>query len=321
MQLLGQLHSRTRERNPAKPQPALTVQDPTSSVDALVHQVRNDVESVPGTLRDVGAGALRMLSDPRKALGDATRYGRSLRRVLSPPDAPGSPLLAKRSMTWRFLALDVPWADLKAAGKAAGGSLNDAFLAALLGGYRRYHEAMGAPVVDAIPLGIPISVRAPGDTEGGNRIASARISGPMSVVDPRARIEEVRALILSARAEPAVNMIGLVSPALARLPGPMIAQLAAPMTKGNDLQASNVPGLPGDLYLAGARIERMYGFGPLPGCAAMVALITHGTVGCVAVNYDAASFTERKLWEQALADGYAEVLALHPGAGKPVVRI
>jgi diacylglycerol O-acyltransferase len=92
------------------------------------------------------------------------------------------------------------------------------------------------------------------------------------------------------------------------------------MTKGNDLQASNVPGIPGDLYLAGARIERMYGFGPLPGCAAMVAMVTHGAVGCVAVNYDAASFTEPKLWEQAMADGFAQVLDLHPGAGKPVVR-
>jgi hypothetical protein len=33
---------------------------------------------------------------------------------------------------------------------------------------------MGAPVVDTIPMGFPISLRKPGDPEGGNRIAAAR---------------------------------------------------------------------------------------------------------------------------------------------------
>ncbi|MBA2324386.1 MAG: hypothetical protein H0V92_10385 [Pseudonocardiales bacterium] len=121
------------------------------------------------------------------------RYGQSLRRVLIPPDAVGSPLLARRSLTWRFAALDVPVADLKAAGKAAGGSINDAYLAALLGGYRRYHEAMAA----SVPEAIPISVRKPTDPPGGNRISSARISAPLVNADPKARIEEVRALPVS----------------------------------------------------------------------------------------------------------------------------
>jgi hypothetical protein len=293
----------------------------TSPLDALLHQVRSDAEAVPSALREVSSGAVKLLSHPRSTLSAATRYGRSLRRVLTPPAAPGSPLLANRGLAWRFAALDVPIADLKAAGKAAGGTINDAYLAALLGGYRLYHEAMGAPVVDAIPLAIPISVRKPGDEAGGNKIASARISGPVATADPRARIEEVRSLILSARAEPAVNLIGLMSPALARLPGPVIAQLAGPMTKGNDLQASNVPGIGEEVYLAGARIERMYPFAPLPGCAAMITLVSHGPVGCVGINFDAASFTEPALFVQSLLGGFTEVLSLHPDAGKPESRV
>ena len=43
-------------------------------------------------------------------------------------------------------SLDVPLADLKAGAKAAGGSLNDGLLAAVIGGFRRYHERHGAPV-------------------------------------------------------------------------------------------------------------------------------------------------------------------------------
>lgn len=315
IQLLGQLHSRRREPSPDKPRPPLLEETSSNPVEALVGQVMSDVGAVPGVIGGIGSGLLDAVRNPKGAL----RYGQSLRRVLTPPEAAGSPLLAKRSLTWQFAALDVPIADLKAAGKAAGGSVNDAYLAALLGGYRRYHEAMAAPVPDAIPIAIPISVRRPDDPEGGNRISSARISAPM-VADPKARIEEIRALILLAKGEPANDVIGMFSPALSRLPGQVIAQLAGPMTKGNDLQASNVPGLREEVYLAGAKVERMYGYAPLPGCAAMITLVSHGSVGCVGVNFDSASFTEPEIFVRSLLEGFTEVLALHPGSGEPLAR-
>jgi WS/DGAT/MGAT family acyltransferase len=316
VQLLGQMHSRRREPTPDKPRPELPEQSATNLVDTLVNQVVSDLGSVPGTLGDIGSKLLGVVKDPKGAL----RYGQSLRRVLTPPDAQGSPLIAKRSLTWRFAALDVSVADLKAAGKAAGGSINDAYLAALLGGYRRYHEAMAAPVPESIPIAIPISVRKPGDPEGGNRISSARLAAPLANTDPKERIEEVRALVLSAKSEVANDVIGTFSPALARLPGQVIAQLAGPMTKGNDLQASNVPGLREDVYLAGAKVERVYGYAPLPGCAGMITFISHGPVGCVGANYDAAAFTEPELFVRSLGEGFEEVLGLHPGSAKPVVR-
>lgn len=317
MQLLGGLHSRRRDPNPNKPQPPRVDASVTSSVDALLEQIRADVRGAPGLLGAVGSTVLGAVRDPKGVL----RYGQSLRRVLTPPDAPGSPLIAKRSLTWRFAALDVSVADLKAAGMAAGGSLNDAFLAGLLGGYRRYHEAMAADVPEAIPVAIPISVRKPNDPAGGNRISSARISAPLAVKDPRARIERVRELIVLAKGEPAGDVIGLFSPMLARLPGAVIAQVAGPMTKGNDLQASNVPGLREDVYLAGAKVERLYGYGPLPGCAAMISFVSHGPVGCIGVNFDPAAFTEDELFLQSLLEGFWEVLSLHEGSAKPIARI
>lgn len=316
IQLLGQMHSRRREPTPNKPLPPIPEQSSSNPVDALVNQVLSDVSSVPGALGGIGSKLLGAVRDPKGAL----RYGQSLRRVLTPPDAAGSPLLAKRSLTWRFGALDIPVADLKAAGKKAGGSINDAYLAALLGGYRRYHEAMAAEVPEAIPIAIPISVRKPDDPEGGNRISSARLAAPLAVTDPVARIEEIRALILSAKGEVAGDVIGTFSPALARLPGQVIAQLAGPMTKGNDLQASNVPGLREDVYLAGAKVERVYGYAPLPGCASMITFISHGPVGCVGVNFDAASFTEEEIFLRSLKEGFEEVLALNPGSGEVVIR-
>jgi hypothetical protein len=285
----------------------------------LRHQLCHDVAAVPGLLGGAGSRTLAALSDPIGSVRTALRYGNSLRRVLTPPHAAASPLLAHRGSQWRFAALDVPLRDLRAAAKAAGATVNDAYLAALLGGYRRYHQALGVPV-EAIPMAIPISVRRPGEPGGGNRIAGARFSGPVATTDPRTRIQQIRALILSARTEPAIDTIGLMSPALARLPGPLIAAIAGSQTKGNDLQATFVPGPRGDLYLAGARIERVYPFAPLPGCAAMIMLVTHGDTGCVGANLDAASITQPDLFTRCLADGFTEVLSLHHPSTTPTIR-
>jgi WS/DGAT/MGAT family acyltransferase len=319
-QLLTLLHSRRREPRADKPQPPARPAEHPSPLGVLGHQVRHDIGSVPSTVTGLGSAAVDALRDPLGSLRTATRWGRSLGRVLTPPNAPGSPLLAGRGAAWRFAAVDVPLGDLRASAKVAGGTVNDAYLAALLGGYRLYHEAMGIPV-EAIPMAIPISVRRPGDPAGGNRIAGARFSGPVAVTDPTARIQRIRALILAAKSEPAVDTISLMSPALARLPGSVIAAIAGSQTRGNDLQATFVPGGRGELYLAGAHIERVYPFAPLPGCAAMIMLVTHGDTGCVGINLDAAAITSPELFVRCLVDGFAEVLALNPGSSAPIARI
>ncbi|HEY1968309.1 MAG TPA: wax ester/triacylglycerol synthase domain-containing protein [Pseudonocardia sp.] len=322
VQLLNQLHSRARERRPDDEMPA-PAESPgpalSSSLDVLTTQVRRDALAVPGVLRGVGSVVVGALSNPTRAARSAARYGQSLQRVVGPLDTAGSPLLAERGVAWRFAALDIPLRDLRAAAKAGGGTVNDAYLAALLGGYRRYHDALGARL-EHMPVAIPISVRRPSDPAGGNRFVGARISAPVGIPDPLRRIKEVRSLILAARGEPAMDAVGLVTEAMARLPGALSTQLMVSMTRSNDLQASFVPGPREHRFLAGAHIERVYPYAPLPGCPAMITLVTHRDVGCVGVNFDLAAFTEPELFVRCLADGFAEVLALHPGSAQPTVR-
>ncbi|MCW3066167.1 MAG: hypothetical protein JWN32_3339 [Solirubrobacterales bacterium] len=318
IQLLSLLHSRTREHNPDKPQRPAPEPEAPSGADLLGRQLARDVRGVPGMLRDA-AGLARRLARPDRAARDTLRFGASLRRVMADPDAEPSPLLRGRSLSWRFLAMEVEFADLRGASKAAGGTLNDAYLAALLGGFRLYHEQLGRPV-PAIPIAIPISVRRTADAAGGNRFAGARLAGPVGIADPAERIAAIGDIVRTARAEPAIDGLGLLAPALSRLPGPVISQLAGGLTKANDLQASNVPGLREDVFLAGARIERMYGFGPLPGCATMITMVTHGSTCCVGVNLDPAAVTDPRRFGDCLEAGFAEVLALHDGAAAPVRR-
>jgi hypothetical protein len=123
-------------------------------------------------------------------------------------------------------------------------------------------------------------------------------------------MQQVREFVITARAEPAINAATLLSPALSHLPGSLVARILAGLTSRNDAQVSNVPGIPYPVYMAGARITRMYPFGPLPGCAAMITLISHDGTCCIGINMDAAAITDPALFQRSLSKGIDEVLAL-----------
>jgi diacylglycerol O-acyltransferase len=319
-QLFSKLHSKTREHDPDKPQPDAPPPEWVSPTDLLMEQLTRDARSAPGGALKTAEALFRVARKPAQTMRDGLRFFESLGRVVAEPDVEGSPLLYKRSLSWHFLALDVQFSDLRAAAKEAGGTINDAFLASLLGAFRMYHAKLGYSIKE-MPIAIPISVRRDDDDEGGNKFAGARFAAPVGVADPRARIKAIGDLVRSAREEPAIDGMALVAPALARLPGPLLGSLAGSLTKANDLQASNVPGFREELFIAGARIDRLYGFGPLPGCATMITLVTHGDTCCIAANVDRAAITDTELFGQCLEDGFAEVLALHEGAQPPRRRI
>jgi len=140
-------------------------------------------------------------------------------------------------------------------------------------------------------------------------------SPTMGVEDPAERIRIVHEFVLNVREEPAIDALGLAAPTLNRLPAPVVAQWYAGQTAKLDLQASNVAGLPWEAYIAGAKIERMLPFGPVPGCAVMATLLSYAGTCCIGVNCDPASVTDPALFTSCLKDGLEEVLAL----GAPVV--
>jgi hypothetical protein len=116
------------------------------------------------------------------------------------------------------------------------------------------------------------------------------------------------------RDEPAIDMIGAVAPLLGLLPDPLLESVAGSVVSA-DVQASNVPVYAGDTYLAGAKVLRQYGIGPLPGVAMMAVLISRGGMCTVTTRYDRASFIDDALWARCLLDGFNEILALG-GAGR-----
>lgn len=323
VQLLGILHSRTREPSPQKPMPDPPAAERASSFSMLAEQVGRSARGLPGRgvgeLARAARIAARLAAQPVDTFAGAARFGRSLQRVLAPLPAAPSPLLRGRSLSWRFGTLEASLDDLKRSGRAAGGTTGDAFIAALLGGMRRYHERFGVEVAE-LPMAMPISLRTSDDVMGGNRFAGARFAAPVGERDPAERIRLIHDFVLAARAEPAIDALGLMAPALAVVPTPLLTEIQLRQTRMLDLQVTNIPGLAHPVYLAGARIERMYPFGPLPGCAVMAALLSHAGTCCIGINCDAAAVTDMAAFMDCLQQGLDEVLALARRSQGPHTR-
>ncbi len=266
--------------------------------------------------RFVGALGREIGGAVRNPLGAARRLSNgvaSTGRLLAPVSEPMSPIMRGRSLSVRFdtIALSLP--DLKAAGKAVGGTLNDAFVAAVAGGLRRYHERHGAPV-EALRMTMPINVRDGDDgARAGNAFVPARFPVPVGITDPSARMRAIHDLVHAQRAEPALGLLDDVSGILRRLPTPVYTALFGSMLKGVDFVTSNVPGPPIEVFISGARIESVYGFGPLSGAAANLTLFSYLDQLGLAVNTDRAAVPDADVFVECLNLGIAEVLGVATG--------
>jgi diacylglycerol O-acyltransferase / wax synthase len=303
---------------PARPTPPLPVPQDLSPNDlmreGLNHLPIALIGGVVGAVSGVVSTAGRALLEPVSTMSGIVNYAISGMRVINRAAEP-SPLLRRRSLATRSEAIDIPLADLHKAAKAGGGSINDAYLAGLCGALQRYHQALGVPI-GTLPMAVPVSLRAEADTAGGNRFTGVNLAAPVGVGDPVSRMRKIRAQMTQRRDEPAMNIIGSMAPVLSVLPTAVLEGITGSVV-GADVQASNVPVYPGDTFIAGAKVLRQYGIGPLPGVAMMVVLISRGGWCTITVRYDRASVRKEALFAQCLLEGFNEILAL---AGDPAPR-
>jgi diacylglycerol O-acyltransferase / wax synthase len=276
----------------------------------LINRLASQAVGAPAdAVREAFSVVGRFAGDPVKATTEAAKFALSLRRVLTPPDTPHSPALTGSGSGYRIDTLDVSFDELKTAAKAAGGSVNDAFLAGILGGVRRYHEKLSL-TVESMPVAIPVSLRTDADPMGANKFAGARFVAPVGEPDPKARIAAIHDFIVEARMEPALGFLDILAPVLSRLPGIVLSRLVGEMTGLADLQASNLGAIGRPLYLAGARVTRIYPVGPRPGIPAMLAMLSYEGTCCIAVNYDSEAVSDPSAFSECLREGFAEVIAV-----------
>ena len=205
--------------------------------------------------------------------------------------------------------LECELTDLKRAGAAAGGTVNDAFVSAVLGGLREYYKSQGTDLPD-IPISMPVSVRRKDDQMGGNRFTGAFFSAPAGTKDPAERIRILHDRVLAVRNEPALDVMGSVTPLLNFAPSAVVTTALQQLTTSALLTTSSWPGLTEPAYVAGASFDKMFVFGPLPGTSMCAALCSHVGTCCIGINADGAAFPNiDSLWA-AMQQGLDQVLAL-----------
>ena len=274
----------------------------------LAEQVRGVVAEA---LR-VPAGATRAIAD---ALGHPERLG-ALRKQLDDltrtasdtMHGAGSTLWATRSRRRQLQALSVPFDAAHDAAKALGGSVNDFFVAGAVDGAARYHDELGA-ALERLHISFVVSTRGTA-TGPQNAFTPVPVDVPTGPMSPAERFGVVRDLLHQRREEvhgggPIANVAMVAN----LLPTSVVTSIARSQAAHIDFATSNLPGFLGDSYVAGARVEHTYVFGPVAGTA--FNLTAYSTAGSLdlGIQLDPAAVAEPARLRECMERAYAELLS------------
>lgn len=280
------------------------------AVHALRYRAGSELDRTTRFLQALGRSAREFAADPAESARSASDLASSIIKTLRPVTQRLSPVMVGRSLGARFELLEYPLDALKAAARAVGGGLNCAFVGGVTGGLRLYHERLGHPV-EQLRMTMPINIRS-GEkgSRAGNQFAPARFAVPVDIPDPVERMRQIAAAAERERREPVLPLIDEVAGVLSELPEIVTVNLFGSMLKAIDLITSNVPGPPFPVFASGAKVEKMFGFGPLSGAATNITLFSYDGRVYVAVNMDPAAVVDMPGFIECLRDGMDEVLAL-----------
>ncbi len=309
MLVLHELYDDERDAEPRDMPPVPRSGDLTAS-----DLTREGLGEIPGnaweSTKSLAGGALGVLSrlsrDPFVVLTSTQKYVESMRRVARRSGIPSSPAFKRRGPRSRSSAVDFDLNEFRAAANRANASLNDAYIAAICGAARIYHEAVRRPV-QALSIAVPVNMRTVTDPSAHSYGSGIIIAAPVTP-DTGERILAIHRLLAAGRIEPVLDVIDSVAPMLTPLPDPMIEAVTG-LRPTVDVRVRNVRGYRAEKYLGGARVERAYTLCPRTRVAVMAAFTIREERGTVTTRVDTDAVQHPDVWDQALAQGVAEIEA------------
>jgi diacylglycerol O-acyltransferase len=272
----------------------------------LAYEAERSVDVARRLIPWATSGIRDAVVDPERRCRSTLELLQSWRGLAGAASRPGSPILAGRSTGTRFAALEFPLSELRSAARRAGGTINDVFLAAVVGGLRLYHAKRGH-VPPGLRIGIPVSTRAAGGvTEVRNQFAPILVRAPLQLHDPVERIRLLHDLVAAARHQPALDLLEHATGILRRTPG--ARRFIRALVASADLMASNVPGSPVDLFLGGARVERLVPLGPRGGSGLNLTLVSHVDRVHIGLNADPVTIPDLGVLVDCVRSGFDETL-------------
>ena len=92
------------------------------------------------------------------------------------------------------------------------------------------------------------------------------------------------------------------------------------MLKHVDLVVSNVPGIPVEVFVSGAKVEALYPFGPTTGTAANITLMSYRGVCHIGVNTDSGAVPDPDLFLACLEESFGEMVGVGETSSKRKTR-
>ena len=208
---------------------------------------------------DAAAAAGGRLGHPAAIVHSAGAGARQLRLIVGEGPAPRVSWNRPAGTRRRLLLARADLASAKAVAHAHGGTVNDVVLAAVAGGARRLlasrSELRSGMVLKA---GVAAAARDPADlAPAGNRAAVMLAPLPVSEPDPARRLAQIARLTRARKRYPPYQPSGRFAQ--------RAMVWAMPRQHLVNLGTSNLPGPPGPLYLAGARVLELFQVGVVQG--------------------------------------------------------
>ena len=129
---------------------------------------------------------------------------------------------------------------------------------------------------------------------------------PAAIAEPAERIRHISSVVERWRKEPALDHTQEIAFGLNLLPRPYLGGIF----KRIELLASDVPGIPMPVWLAGARITGYYAFGPTIGSAMNATLMSYAGTCNIGINIDTGAVDDPDALLECLYESFAEVLSL-----------
>ncbi len=239
---------------------------------------------------------------------------------------------AKVSSHRVFDGVPFPLADVRAIKDAVpGGTVNDAILAIIGGGLRKYLEGKGELPEANLTAMAPISVRQEGEKAAlGNLVSAMVVSLGTHIADPLERLAHIHADAVNSKG--LTNAVGartltdysqLIPSGLAGLGARLYTRLGAANAHAPvfNVVATNVPGSRVPLYFCGAKMIKMYGLGPIFDSMGLINTI-YSYVDEIAISFtsDRDMMPDPSTYAAALKESFDELLAAARGGEKPAAK-
>jgi WS/DGAT/MGAT family acyltransferase len=311
VQLMGVLFDPSPKPAAYPPPPAdTTVPALPSSAAQLWRGARDGARA----LLAQGRALAGLLAKPDEALDELRRTGDALGEVLRVllERVPPTPFNGHVSILRRVLWHTVPLHTFKHIKNRLGGTVNDAVLATIAGGLRRYLESTGMnPDRMELRAMCPVNVRTADEHLAlGNRISMMVAPLPVGIYDPVERYRQVRAAMAqikasgeSARMTRILDLLTLLPPALQTAAGWLQVQSSPVNTI-----CTNVPGPPVSLYAQGVRLETMIPLVPLAqGIGLAFAMLSYADTLTIGITLDPALIRDGEKLVDFIGESFDEL--------------